>query len=286
MDAVQSGVEILSFRKGDAEHSDTDSTGATSECGYGEGRCIYTHNCDEFPGYPPFVTLEGMICVGEQDIIGTTRARWERSHTLWVWDWDDTLFPSSWINMQAMRLDDDYVVPPLLRQELDRLAEHVQATLEIAQSIGDVVIITNAEEGWVPLSCAKFTPSLKPLVDRFKVVSARTRYETAGIFSPLAWKMQCFEHEITAHFQGKGYHGFRNVISLGDSVHEREAMQRVASEIQCGSKTVKFPERPTLQDLITCHVRVQKALPAVASHDGDLDLQVRHDLNAVVPFHS
>jgi hypothetical protein len=277
MDALRaeySTVEIL--RKSDEYESDTDSTGVASEYGnVSEGKCIYNTNCDNLP-YPPYVTMDGLIC-SEHEIIGTTRARVGKDATLFVWDWDDTLFPSSWINMQGMRLDDDYQCGELQRQELDALSAQVLATLQVAANLGTVVIVTNAEEGWVPLSCGKFMPKIQPIIDQFKVVSARTRYETPGVFSPLTWKVKCFEAEIAEHFSNlqTPVRAYRNVISLGDSIHEREALQRVAKELPCGSKTMKLPERPTLQDLIHCHELMRKNLPTLAAHDGDLDLQVR-----------
>ena len=46
---------------------------------------------------------------------------------------------------------------------------------------GDFVIVTNAERGWVELSCRKYFPWLLPTIDGLKILSARSSYEQPGI---------------------------------------------------------------------------------------------------------
>jgi len=49
--------------------------------------------------------------------------------------------------------------------------------LNLAVSYGKTFIITNAAEGWVQFSAAKFMPSIVPILDKITIISARTKYE-------------------------------------------------------------------------------------------------------------
>ena len=63
-------------------------------------------------------------------------------------------------------------------------------TLDVASTYGTVVLVTNAETGWIELSGRKFMPSLSDYLDTkcFKTVSARSTYEPLGVVSPFEWK--------------------------------------------------------------------------------------------------
>ena len=50
--------------------------------------------------------------------------------------------------------------------------------LELAVKYGKVYIITNAAEGWVEFSAAKFMPDVLPVLDKVTIISARTKYES------------------------------------------------------------------------------------------------------------
>jgi hypothetical protein len=196
-----------------------------------------------------------------------------------IWDWDDTLFPSTWISCQGLRLDDEGDPAPEIRCLLNSLAFDVERTLRLALSLGTVVIVTNAGHGWVELSCRKLFPSLFPLVQTLKAVSARSMYEVPGYFLPVDWKIKAFAHEIRSFWPWSGRSAARlgvlNIVSLGDSVHEREALIRSCEslpETTRRTKSVKFPERPEVSAMMRTHSHLQKHLKSIVAHDGDLDL--------------
>ena len=62
-------------------------------------------------------------------------------------------------------------------EELRLLEEKAVEFLSRCVGMGQVAPVTNAEKGWVELSAAKFLPGLVPILDRIKVVSARTMFE-------------------------------------------------------------------------------------------------------------
>jgi len=200
------------------------------------------------------------------------------AETLVVLDWDDTCLPSSWINAHGLRLDS--AVPPQCYSALEELAPRVQALFRCCKSRGTVLVITNAERGWVERSCEKFLPSVVNDLEGVRVFSARLAYEEEGVFAPLEWKRKAFA-AIIKETQDASEHAIRNVLSLGDSPHERDALF-TARDVLCRgtdtgahrwrSKSVKFMERPDACQLLREHALVLQFFDQVVEHDGDLDL--------------
>ena len=100
--------------------------------------------------------------------------------------------PSTWLTQKSLRLDNDCVVSEDLQVHLDSMAECAKRTLELAASMGTVVIITNAEQGWIELSCRKFMPSLYDSVTQYRILSARSTFEPEGFQSPFEWKVRTY----------------------------------------------------------------------------------------------
>jgi hypothetical protein len=164
--------------------------------------------------------------------------------------------------------------------ELGKVAAVAAETLRIAKQHGTVVLVTNAERGWIELSCQKFMPTLLPSLENVKAVSARTSYETPEVSSPLDWKLRAFESEIYRIYgleaMNKCGGGRKNVLSLGDSFHEREALLQVTASLpNCRSKSLKFCERPDIHQICKQHSLVTSCFDQIVHHDGNLDLCIR-----------
>jgi hypothetical protein len=121
--------------------------------------------------------------------------------TILIFDWDDTVLPSTWIREQELRLGDDCIVTEEQQTRLKAMAQHATNTLRIAKRHGRVVLVTNAERGWIELSCQKFMPSLVPSLENVKLISARSTYEHQGVASPFEWKFLAFESEIGGFYE-------------------------------------------------------------------------------------
>jgi len=147
------------------------------------------------------------------------------SQTLIFLDWDDTLLPSSWVTSMGLRLEHPAELPADVTSQLQTLENSVIHLINLANQVGTACIITNAETGWVELSCQRFMPRVYPYLSKVKVLSARSTYEKENN-NPSEWKRRAFEYEIRRCFPD-GTLSKRNILSLGDSLHEREAVHRV-----------------------------------------------------------
>mmetsp|Transcript_26774 Transcript_26774/g.58215 ORF Transcript_26774/g.58215 Transcript_26774/m.58215 type:complete len:311 (+) Transcript_26774:456-1388(+) len=207
------------------------------------------------------------------------------NQTIIILDWDDTLCPSTTCmrHLGLSVLGD----PPegKVAQELDALAMEVGLLLDKASELAEkVVIVTNAEEGWIELACKAWLPSLLPHLERAEVVSARSTWEPKGVASPAGWKAKAFEDAVAQFYSRYAHQSWKNIISIGDAPHEREALSRVvrgapiARGKRCRSKSVKFILRPSIPQLKREIQLLCSSLREIVWHDDDLDLHFATEL--------
>jgi hypothetical protein len=116
---------------------------------------------------------------------------------VFVFDWDDTLFPSTWI--QKIPEGKQYfsegfnfrISTPSLDQRLRDYEVNCAQLLTAALREGPVFIITNAQAGWVEHCVQKYVPNLAPIIARITVYSARSLYE-GQYKTPEEWKLVAF----------------------------------------------------------------------------------------------
>mmetsp|Transcript_20134 Transcript_20134/g.29438 ORF Transcript_20134/g.29438 Transcript_20134/m.29438 type:complete len:310 (+) Transcript_20134:15-944(+) len=85
-----------------------------------------------------------------------------------------------------------------LMNDIGKVAEQC---LEAAAQHGEVIIITNSDDGWVHYSAERYVPNLVPILDKYRIVSARTAYEHFYPGQPLCWKAAAFAHEVNETFE-------------------------------------------------------------------------------------
>jgi hypothetical protein len=219
-----------------------------------------------------------------------------------MFDWDDTLLASSFLSARGYRVDAASEPPSTAdagdAAQLRALEQCVCSLLTLAMQYGRVNIVTNAETGWVELSAQKFIPAVVPLLQHVTVVSARSTYEPAHPEAPLKWKFYAFHERLRAAF-GAGCMDSRvpegapldtvtemrhNIVSFGDSHVEREAIRAVTrGVVGWKTKSVKFAERPTVEQLRRQLELVTNCFHYIATHQSDLDLQLTVTLHTTPP---
>jgi len=205
--------------------------------------------------------------------------KFETEETFFIFDWDDTILPSSWVQRQGLRLDAASAVTAEQREALAEVAERAGQTLRAARQHGTVVLVTNAERGWIELSCHKFLPTLAPMLENVRMVSARTTYEHEQCRSPLDWKVRAFDVEIARFFGEDAIVDptkRKNVFSIGDSVHEREALLKATASVpNCLPKSLKFVDRPDISQICKQHELIFVCFGQLVQHGGNLDMCIR-----------
>lgn len=214
---------------------------------------------------PPVAVCESNSVVAEKE-------------TVIVFDWDDTLLSSTFLSSLGLRLDSDRARVEEHSAALSALANAVIALLNQALTYGPVTVITNAETGWVQLSAAKFIPAVVPYLAKLHIVSARSTYEAMFPDSPLKWKFHAFTTLLQPVWASKRE---RNILSFGDSHVEREACRAATrGQPMTRTKSVKFAERPSVEQLRRQVELVTNCFEYIFNHCGDLDLQLTVTVNA------
>lgn len=192
--------------------------------------------------------------------------------SLIFWDWDDTLLCSSFLSSEGYRLDTDMsCADDDLMRQLKDLEVSIIKVLETSLLKGEVIIVTNAETNWVQLSAQKFVPGVVPLLNKMQIISARSTYEGMFPDAPLKWKYCAFQDRLSGILQRVDVE--KHIISFGDSHVEREAIRAVTKNCQnTKTKSIKFAERPTIEQLQRQVELATKQFQYIHSHDGDLDL--------------
>lgn len=149
--------------------------------------------------------------------------------TLIVFDWDDTIMPTFWL--QSNKLCDRHALlkfTPEQKSALEGVANQAAKLLEAAGNLGEVVIVTSAETGWVEYSCRLFLAKLLPSLDTVRIVSARSLYESQypkdAKDASRDWKIKAFQAEAVRKFDNEGR---RNILSIGDSPAEKAALEHI-----------------------------------------------------------
>jgi len=189
-------------------------------------------------------------------------------------DWDDTLLCSTVLSQAGVKLNSDFTVPvyETLRAQLEVLSDTIVKLLETALLCGEVHVVTNGETGWVEMSAQKFVPRVLPLLEKVQVVSARSTYEQQFPNDPMKWKFQAFGRQLGPLFISECV---RNVLSFGDSHSERQAIRALTKDLPYTlCKSIKFIERPTVQQLLSQLQVALSSLEALCVHDGHLDLRL------------
>lgn len=205
--------------------------------------------------------------------------------TLIIFDYDDTILPTSFLAKNGFRVD-SAAPTGNIKRALDEYSRYVNRTLIEASKYGHVLIVTNAETGWIQLTVEKFLPQSAATVHRFQHISARSIFEPTGILSPIAWKENAFRLVVEEYIEALGVPkqstslaGRRRskcqVISLGDSAHEREAVLKVCEEFKVLSKSLKFMERPDLDALKKQHELINECLHDIVKTRTNLDLCIQ-----------
>lgn len=192
-----------------------------------------------------------------------------------IFDWDDTLLASTHLCNAGINLQSQ-TMPKELFDQFKKLEERVVNLLTSAkQYSNNIFIITNAETGWVELSSLKFMPKVHYILNEIRIISAKSTYEhlfehISNTIKPNKWKAYAFDTNIQYDKSSE-----MNIISFGDSEYERNAILNMCkSRVNCRNKSIKFIEKPTIDQLQRQLEMINHNLKYIVSHDGNLDLMM------------
>lgn len=170
----------------------------------------------------------------------------ESHQTVFIYDWDDTLLWTTFLNPTGY-YDENLEVPEVAKKHLEKLEKAVEKVLTSSVKHGRTYIVTNAAEGWVQFSSQKYMPLVYEALKKVEVISARSLFESIYPGDSYEWKIQAFTN-IQKELKSSV---ITNIVACGDSKIEMEAARHIAKLFNTAFiKTVKFKETPTPEELI------------------------------------
>ena len=174
--------------------------------------------------------------------------------TLTILDWDDTLFPTTYIkkNKNIDMIYHPMLIPDIVKKYFLELSNCIKTIITIAKEFGEVVIITNALPTWVEASC-NLMPDLLPFLKTVNIISARADWEKVNSL-PEKWKEFAFLNKVINTIDSDNT--MINLICIGDSIHEHDAAILSANNINDTSnnivyvKNIIFLETPRFSEIL------------------------------------
>jgi len=162
-----------------------------------------------------------------------------RKNTLIILDWDDTIFPSSWLKKNMTKFNTDNVN----FKELDKI---ILKLSNVLNDLGYVVIITNANLEWIEFSGQFIPQSYEFMSNKFEIISARTKYEMVGS-DMFLWKKLAFM-DVFQNLESKT--NIQNIISVGDAEYEFKATLDLVAKFKLSKKffkTIRLQTTPHIE---------------------------------------
>lgn len=146
---------------------------------------------------------------------------------IFIIDWDDTLFPTTWVNKNSIDMSKSQIIQEYKVYFLE-LDKTISGLLESLNQMGDIWIVTNANINWIKTCLISLEQTRKTIIsNKIRIVSARDSY-SSNSSSPTEWKILTFQdilediiNKISSRIKPNT---FVNIISIGDAMYEYVAL--------------------------------------------------------------
>ena len=154
------------------------------------------------------------------------------SRTLIIFDFDDTLFCTKYLDTFSLSYKDIFSnkmtlgdINPNLIKELNQLQNSVIDLFSNIKQNYDMAIISNAGMKWINNCLSYFLEELKEYISEndIKIYSAKDMFEKL-VKNKNIWKIKCFKKVISDLYKNDLKYNDLNVISIGDSNEEKKAV--------------------------------------------------------------
>lgn len=217
--------------------------------------------------------------------------------TIIIFDWDDTLCPSTAIKRFACfdrkgrpraGIDD------VLREHLSQLQDQLVPLLQLASQLGKVVLVTNAKRPWVDISCKAFLPAIVDTIKNIPTMYAPELLQKDPSNEGMSMdglltetKMRAMKAAVTQFYSRYPGQSWKNIVSIGDALFEHNAVRQVVAEYmpstekKCRTKTVKLLDGPTCSGLMIQVSIVSNWLRKIVEADYDVSIDFSADEETV-----
>jgi hypothetical protein len=201
-------------------------------------------------------------------------------------DWDDTLFPTTWLNTNEIKLSEENIkiTYKVYFQELDK---SISSFLKSYAEVGTIYIVTNANMKWIKASLNSLPLSRKTIINNnIRILSARDMFSEE--VSTQKWKLKTFETIVRTDlkniFSIKNKNITINILSFGDAVYEYVALINLhdildnktdnKKNINYYLKNIKFKPQPDFDSIIEEMDLIKKNKNQLINEKGYIDKEI------------
>lgn len=191
--------------------------------------------------------------------------------TLVIFDWDDTLFPTTWATQKMLNLTNTILSPNtiLMFHKLDTLLYELLTKI---MKHGRIIIVTNAASKWIIASSRVLPNTQKLLRHNLLIVSAREAYGDQCDIDE--WKTKVF-NEIVTEFDAHSV--YQNIISVGDADYEFDALKNLYNK-KCENnqrflKNIKLKRYPQMNELYDQLTLLNNNIEQIIKTNNHMDLK-------------
>jgi hypothetical protein len=212
-------------------------------------------------------------------------------------DWDDTIFPTSeiftkWNVPLSFFLWDGVLLETWQTIFLERWVAQLYKYLDcVCHCAYKCIILTNSQRPWVAQCIHRFAPSIYPLfqyyADKLFIVYAQ-EYVPVQCIQEICLtqgKFEAMRREIAHYCSLEGMHRRKNVISVGDSIYEEDAIKWAGKAIKdvltlaevkytLQLKTVRTPHSPSVAGIANMLEQMRTFWSTFVYFDGDFAMYI------------
>lgn len=202
-----------------------------------------------------------------------------KNDTMIILDWDDTLFPTSWLLKNNIDLN-NIEVRNRMTNFFSSLDNILYIFLKKCMSFGTIIIVTNALPIWVHKS-SLVIPNTHTLLAKIKIISARKNHQKFSK-NMMDWKKMAFKNEAKNLLENKK---IVNIISIGDAEYEYNALidlyeyELQKNKIKKILKSIKLIKDPNYELLLDQLEVLNDAIHDIVYTSKHLDLNFNLDSN-------
>lgn len=168
--------------------------------------------------------------------------------SLYIFDWDDTLFPSTFLIKEGCFNNYCNVSGDILQKIKTIEKIIIKLFSSILQKEGSFIIITNSDKKIVSTICSNYMPSLYKIISNYSfIISSKNMYMSSYPNEPILWKTKAMKY-VLKHFCGNNKN--KKIISIGDSIIEKIAFKTITNLLSLPNNTIiKCSEKPSIHSV-------------------------------------
>lgn len=181
-----------------------------------------------------------------------------------IFDWDDTLFPTSWTVQNNIDLtkETDHTKYMIFFAKLDML---IYKLFMNCMKLGKIVIVTHATTRWV-LSSSNILPNTQTLIlKHIRIISASELFREKYPDRVASWKAIIFQNLVTQN-------NVDNILSLGDADYEFRALVNLFNQTRI-IKCVRFSRSPSFDIICEELENLDNNITSIMVYNGNLEIQ-------------